>query len=1231
MEGETSRRGLRLAALILLAVGVASFPMFSALGADGLNNEELSSGPSLGEESLEGTEDFGEESNDENDAPENEEFDGSQDSSLEGSSTLPEAPANPSGSVTEESAATEDAPSSPDDGLTMREKLDKLAALHVSDLPEGQYAISSLQGTVLDAYSAGKTNGTVVQLYASNNTDAQVWRVEKDEQGYITFVNVNSGLVLDVQNGQAKAGSRVHLWESNDTYAQKWIAVLKEDGTYELISALSGDLILGTPAGEMGQGARVQLCELDVDTQTWAFAEAKTVRERIDALATERRDDLPDGTYVLRSALLNTNVVDISGGSTRDAANAQMYAYNGTAAQRWNVTHDETGYVVLTNQGSGKVLDVSGGSAASGANVQQYSSNGTYAQKWIAVSSEDGSVTLYSALGENLVLDVSGASVVNGANVQLWSANASKAQLWAFEDTKAIRDALDALAEQNADLVADGAYIITSDLGSEKVVDVSGASGANGANVQLYTSNMTNAQKWRVSHDSLGYVTLENVSSGKVLDVSGGSSLQGTNVQQYASNGSYAQKWIIAPSDSSAGMKIVSALHPSLVLDVKNGSATDCANVQIYGDNGTKAQLFSFIEANPHVAPCEDILPKGWFELAASANPSYVVDVSAASKENGANVQLYSANGSLAQTYKFVYHDGYYSIVAASSGKSLDVADGDMVPPTNVQQWASDDVNANQLFSVIANDDGSYTFINKATGLALDISGGAMSNGANVQVYTKNDSAAQRFVLRERVNVLPEGFYDIAPVLGSQRSLDVQSGSRNEGVGIQVYESNGTLAQKWLLKLVEGSDNTYTLENLGSGLLLTALEDGTVVQSASSGSDAQYWEPMIAESGSVIFENLGMGKVLDVKEASLASGASVQVFDSNGTDAQRFYFTSTSVLSADTYVIQACTNTSMVLDVESGSNDDYANVRMWEFNDSGAQKWEISSNGDGTYTILNAKSGKALDVQNGSSASGANVQQYAPNSSLAQKWKVSYEGTGSFKLVSALDSSLVLSYAGEPASSGTNVIIATDEGLSSQRFTFKETTYQSDKVLGVDRSRLVSWLESHEYDGYYLGTPFATFPSGFGPDSCMYPNGSPRWDGYVGMNCAGFVAHAYQSAGGNLAVIGVNNNHSPYVGGPGSGSYINAYRWYGYAVDSGAEIHAFRTVSAMLASGLAEKGDIIFFYPDNGWVDCHIGIFWGDSPSENKIWHQIVPQNCMSACFNNANKAEIGQTVYLIK
>ena len=185
----------------------------------------------------------------------------------------------------------------------------------------------------------------------------------------------------------------------------------------------------------------------------------------------------------------------------------------------------------------------------------------------------------------------------------------------------------------------------------------------------------------------------------------------------------------------------------------------------------------------------------------------------------------------------------------------------------------------------------------------------------------------------------------------------------------------------------------------------------------------------------------------------------------------------------------------------------------------------------------------------------------------------------------------------------------------------------SSTVLGISRISLVTWLMSHQYDSYYLGTRYS---SGFSYDTCLYPNGSPRWDGFTGMNCTGFVAHAYSAVGGNVSAIGWNNSHSPWAGGPGGGGYINAWRWYGYACDSGCKMYEFRTVQDMLNSGYAQKGDIIFFKTD-GSIDCHIGFFWGDTPYENKMWHQILPGNLIGPCFNNANKGEVRQSVVLIK
>ena len=206
-------------------------------------------------------------------------------------------------------------------------------------------------------------------------------------------------------------------------------------------------------------------------------------------------------------------------------------------------------------------------------------------------------------------------------------------------------------------------------------------------------------------------------------------------------------------------------------------------------------------------------------------------------------------------------------------------------------------------------------------------------------------------------------------------------------------------------------------------------------------------------------------------------------------------------------------------------------------------------------------------------------------------------------------------------------VLLPDGTLQSKSTQIYYSPFGSSTVLGVSRIGLVTWLTTHQFDGYYLGTRYS---GGFSYDSCLYPKGAPRWDGYTGMNCTGFVAHAYAAVGGDVNRIAQNNNHSPWAGGPGGGGYINAWRWYGYARDLGCKMYEFRTVQDMLNSGYAQKGDIIFFKTD-GSIDCHIGFFWGDNPHDNKMWHQILPGNLIGPCFNNANKGEVRQSVVLIK
>lgn len=282
---------------------------------------------------------------------------------------------------------------------------------------------------VFDVPSASMANGTRIQLYAANGTNAQRFRFRKIGNGTYGIANVNSGKVLDVYGGSTSNGAVLQQYGSNNTVAQQWTVRDYGSGKVSLIS-VNANKAIDVPGANYASSVALQLYAPNgTAAQQWVIAKPKTMRERLNEQAAMRRQDLPDGTYTFASKLKTSMKMDVYGASRSDCANVQLWAGNGTNAQKWRVMHDANGYVILTSVNSGKVLDVYGGSDANGANVQQYTSNGTYAQKWIAVKNADGSYTFQSALG-NKVLDVSGGSSANGANVRLYQTNGSNAQRW---------------------------------------------------------------------------------------------------------------------------------------------------------------------------------------------------------------------------------------------------------------------------------------------------------------------------------------------------------------------------------------------------------------------------------------------------------------------------------------------------------------------------------------------------------------------------------------------------------------------------------------------------------------------------------------------------------------------------------------------------------------------------------------------------------------------------------
>ena len=161
-----------------------------------------------------------------------------------------------------------------------------------------------------------------------------------------------------------------------------------------------------------------------------------------------------------------------------------------------------------------------------------------------------------------------------------------------------------------------------------------------------------------------------------------------------------------------------------------------------------------------------------------------------------------------------------------------------------------------------------------------------------------------------------------------------------------------------------------------------------------------------------------------------------------------------------------------------------------------------------------------------------------------------------------------------------------------------------DQALGATKT-VESVLSQHENDEYYLTTPYGNKgPHGEGGAidtwDCWKPKGEYGSGAY--MNCTGFVVAVLRACGADTSIIGNYTAKDGY----NRGNETNASKWDEYCRDNNAVSYTFSSKEQMLASGILEKGDIIYMEPvdwNHSNSDCHIGFFWGGNSSEDLFWH----------------------------
>lgn len=593
---------------------------------------------------------------------------------------------------------------------------------------------------------------------------------------------------------------------------------------------------------------------------------------------------LEDGIYILKNYDDSSYYISINGKIQNESSIVLSKSNSYSKFVVRNLGNNT--YTIKSYDDDSYSLDVPGGKKTRGINLQLYKYNGTAAQQWELKDAGDGYYYIFSKCN-GLVIDVKFGEIKEKNDIWMYTENGTSAQKIKFERVDEDKEVLDS-----------GSYLISSALNNDKVLGLSNGY-KNESLIQLQDFENDISQFWNVDYIGNGKYTIKSFGDTNYsFDVPGSKKNRGINIQLYKYNGTSAQQWIL--KDVGDGYYNISSVASKLNLDVRFGLIDNGTPIWQYDNNVTNAQKFKFIKMDDVFQKYEKTVDDGYYFINTKLNSMKNLDNAGGRVQENNNVQLYSQNYTLAQKWNVQYvEDGYYKILYDNETYALSISDDNVVlaeyKKLNSQLWAikkvgnyyniisksgkalslnkNNDSNENNIIVRNRNDSDiqKFGFKKTAKGLSdkviengiyiissalnndyvLDLAGGSNKNGTNIQLYKTNGTNAQKW----KVEYMSNGYYKITSLVDLNKSLDMAGGIIKSGANIQSYESNNTQAQQWLLK---------------------------------DAGDGYYY----------IISNCG-GLYLDVSGGAHNS-ANIQLYDGNSTNAQKFKFRNSS---KDTIVI----------------------------------------------------------------------------------------------------------------------------------------------------------------------------------------------------------------------------------------------------------------------------------------------------------------------------------------
>lgn len=587
--------------------------------------------------------------------------------------------------------------------------------------------------------------------------------------------------------------------------------------------------------------------------------------------------------------------------------------------------------------------------------------------------------------------------------------------------------------------IENGFYQIISD--NKNFLDVTGEKTSPNILIGLWGSNGNANQRFKIEYQADGNYKITAVHSGLALEANG------TSVIQNKTNGSNSQKWTVENINDKYYIKSVSS---GLYL-TENGAT----GIVLSKLDKNKKQTFKLNkEAN---LQGKKALEEGYYLIKSKLNTNMVLDINDVSKNNGANIHLWSKNQGSNQIFELKYDDskGTYVIKSAFSGKVLNLQGAGKNNCTNVQMYDLQNSDV-QNWIIEKSSDGYYTISSVCSGLYLDVTGNKTENGTNIEVYQKNNGQNQKFTF-EKINLpsggakVSDGFYQIASTQNKDKVFDVLEAKTTDKATVGVYKNNTNANQRFKIK--QKDDGYYSIINLNSNLYLEAYGTTIKQRNYDKNTIAQDW--ILADCGNGDYNLISRCGGLYITfngnqdlYLSKKSGNNLQKFKLN----KKANLRGTQSIPDGYYFIESSIDKGKVVDIEGASINVEANVILWKKNSANNQKFKFKYDGNGYYTITSVKSKKSLDVAWAAKNNESNVQQYTSSNNDWQKWIVEKNSDGTYSIISA-HNGLYIDLPNSNTKNGTNIQLYMGNGGKNQKFRLQETT-------GVEGVRTIS-------NGYY--------------------------------------------------------------------------------------------------------------------------------------------------------------------